>query len=616
MSAPVHDDNEAFEIRSRALQELLVHFAPHPDPEVIAAPYAHGCRARRGDRAASGGIAELNMVAVEGGIAALRWSTATSFQASVGAARVKAGPFGSMPASSSLAALVDDVLHPSEELPMADTPPAPIAGVVVDATGQPVPGAQVRVLEPMFLAAEQELSLWDAERPITLAQTTTGPAGTFRLETPAPGLWHVHVSSPGMAPLRQDLAAPAQDVRFVLGAGASLELEVLDEQAQPVPRCEVALWAERPGSTDFLLRLVGDEAGRAAVRGLAAGAYLLVALPPRGAFFRYVTQPLELGLGEARNVRLQFEEGPHLQGLVVDSKGHPLPEVTVEVWADSLPSSWRWQFPSLDDREEKEALPPELPLLERLEEGYVLRQEHTTDAQGRFTVRHRLPRLHEVRCTQVGYVQLTCSVSAYDSEKTEPELYGLRVPAGQPECRIVLSYRGQVSGRVVGPKGQPVTSFTVDSTPFTHPDGCFRVTQSLEFPRLELTAPGFVGQRWEYDPQPGADLELGERVLEEARALRVRVLDAESSLPLPGAHLSVLDLERGETLEPWEHGAGGYPQTQKEGTCLLPTAPRRPLTVTAELAGYEEASAGVSQEEQELTLSLRRRGLEPRSREA
>src|SRR5262245_5903199 len=73
-------------------------------------------------------------------------------------------------------------------------PPA-VAGVVVDETDRPVAGAEIHLVE-VEAAALRGVPAGDGAR---LAETTSGPDGTFRLAAPAVPLARVSAAVPGRA---------------------------------------------------------------------------------------------------------------------------------------------------------------------------------------------------------------------------------------------------------------------------------------------------------------------------------------------------------------------------------------------------------------------------------
>src|SRR5262249_41988329 len=118
--------------------------------------------------------------------------------------------------------------------------------------------------------------------------------------------------------------APAREARLVLRSGAAVEAEVVDEAGQPVKKAEVHVlpeviqapsgrYRDKTGTT--------DESGKVTVKGLEPDRYRVVAAMPESNPLRTVRQLVELRDSERRKVRLRFEEGLRLSGVVVDLKG-------------------------------------------------------------------------------------------------------------------------------------------------------------------------------------------------------------------------------------------------------------------------------------------------------
>jgi hypothetical protein len=342
-------------------------------------------------------------------------------------------------------------------------------------------------------------------------------------------------------------------------------------------------------------------------RELEAGPYLLAATLDSGTRLRRVVRPLELRPEEAASVHLRFEDGTTLSGVVVDEAGTPLADVEVRV---SPSSNWA----------RSESLTAYATFL-RLGAEPHLTSSVQTGPDGRFTVPHLLPLPHDVTCHGRGYTQVTFSVSSSMGEDLPEVVPGsfdlgyLRVPPGTDDCRLVLAYRGSVSGRLARSDGAPITSFTIDGESHHHPQGAFllhsRRTSRYDFvPALRMQAPGFVGLEKDAE-EWGRDVDLGTLVLEEGRPVRVRVVDARSSLPLGGASLSFRDELREQSLGGTELGVPErfHLQTEQDGTCLLPTVPGRPVSVTVEHKGYWKATAVLGPEEREVTIPLRARAV-------
>jgi hypothetical protein len=393
-------------------------------------------------------------------------------------------------------------------------------------------------------------------------------------------------------------------------APSSVRILVVDEEDRPVAQAQVTLWTRPWEPLDFghlVTQSRTDATGSVVFRELEAGPYLLAVTQESGTRFRKGVRPLELHPEESRSVRLRFEDGTTLSGVVVDEADNPLTGVEVRV---SPSSDWA----------RSESFAAYSSFLRLGGEPRLTSSVHT-GADGRFTVPHLLPLPHDVTCHGPGYTQLTVSSSdsvGEDLPEVVPESFSLgylRVPPGTGDCRLVLAYRGSVSGRLARSDGAPITSFTIDGESHHHPQGAFtlhsRMTSRYDFvPALRIQAPGFVGLEKDAE-EWGQDVDLGTLVLEEGRPVRVRVVDARSSLPLGGASLSFRDDLRDQSLGGTELGVAERVQlqTERDGTCLLPTVPGRPVSITVEHKDYREATAVLGPEEREVTLPLHARAI-------
>jgi protocatechuate 3,4-dioxygenase beta subunit len=477
--------------------------------------------------------------------------------------------------------------------------PAPvIKGRVVDASGNPLAKATVslyRIGQRASPSSEEEVeeprevNIVDGEVTVYEAETRTGPDGTFILDTPAPERWRVHVEREGFSPVHRHVTSPARDVWLVMGSGASVEVSVVDERDRPVPGAQLDLRSEAHGSRGRI-KASADEAGHAVLQGLEPGAYSIAASPPDGKGFRVASAQLSLRGELTQRVRLRFDAGQSLLGIVVDRAGRPIADVEFRARPGKWPSDE--VLASLSLSQER---------LERLD--YLAPHTTRSGKDGRFVLPHLLPVPYLLQFEKLGY---TLAGSAEDV--ANPERSGmLRAEPGQGELRVVLMDLGRVSGRVVRADGEPITSFELDGTPHTSPDGTF-ITAAGPPGRhmLSVLAPGVGGLQQEYEAREGQDVDVGDLVLGEGRPVHVRVVEASSALPLRHVELELREEPKGRTLDPVELGYDGEPITDLAGRCELPDVPARPLGLTATHKGYEPAHVVLGPEEREVTLRLRR----------
>ncbi|HZS39919.1 MAG TPA: carboxypeptidase-like regulatory domain-containing protein [Polyangia bacterium] len=180
-----------------------------------------------------------------------------------------------------------------------------LAGVIVDERGAPVAGAKLEISS-------------GAPPPRAL---TADRAGSFRAEGLGPGPYRVRVEHPDYAPLSDQVAAPADDVRLQLDPGAGVSGELRDARSGGVPA-----GARLELSTGGVARPLALSRGRFEATGLPAGRATLSAGAPG-----YVpwSRELELVSGERpreltlRDLTVELERGGAIAGTVVDDDGQP-----------------------------------------------------------------------------------------------------------------------------------------------------------------------------------------------------------------------------------------------------------------------------------------------------
>ncbi|MDY7226907.1 carboxypeptidase regulatory-like domain-containing protein [Hyalangium rubrum] len=213
--------------------------------------------------------------------------------------------------------------HAREVLPDVKVPaPAPltvalrmagvIEGFVVDAQGQPAPGAEVQV---------------NGREPQTV---TTGAGGGFSLEVEA-GTHTVSARRGSEAgtldrPVLVSAGKTVRDVRVRLGQGATVEGRVVaDSTRAPVAGAsvDVSPYGEKGDSG----RATTDVDGRFVVGGLAPGGYDVVVSAP--GFSKLTRQGLTMSAGERFSLELALKGTGAVQGHVRDGAGRPIPGVRI-----------------------------------------------------------------------------------------------------------------------------------------------------------------------------------------------------------------------------------------------------------------------------------------------
>ncbi len=470
--------------------------------------------------------------------------------------------------------------------------PAPLVeGRVVNEQGQPVPGAQVK------LAFPPDQGDWDDfgeyEKFGTVSWEQTGEGGRFALDASGPGPWSLSAAHPAyLGVYKAKVPAPLSGLELVLPTGASLEVEVVDEQGRPVPdaECQLSLDDEWISGED---KRWTDEHGRALYEAVHEGRYALSASSPRSQSLRLAAQKLELRGRERRQVRLQLPAGWALQGVVVDTQGRPVAGALVRAAPDSImqPKAWK----KINDW-------PRSNYYRRFREEWSGEAggEVSTDPEGRFELKHLLPEAYRLTAARPGYTldaEATGSAVEVDGQET-----GLRVPVRGGPVRLVLRWQGLIRGRVVQQGAGPLSSFFLNSHKWQSEDGTFVVPLDGQGSRVLLMfeAPGLAPTWREVEVSLGQEVDMGDVVLEAGRPVRVRVVDAEAGSPVERAVVSLHGEGNGESDR-----AGVWGVTDREGLLVLEAVERRPMTMVVRGTEHLVTRVTLAADQEEVTVTLR-----------
>lgn len=194
------------------------------------------------------------------------------------------------------------------ELTLSLARAATVDGVVVNASGQPVPGSTV------------------SSEPLEAAPVVSGDDGRFTL-TLAPGYATLHALTPGglQGLVRVKVAAgeALRDVRLVAAAAGELSGRVVDADGAGVAGVEVRVLAE-PDQVEVAAVQSSAHGDFTAVQ-LPAGRYSLFARSGNGARARQVGVELPL----TAPVELRLTSAARLAGTVVNETGQPLANASV-----------------------------------------------------------------------------------------------------------------------------------------------------------------------------------------------------------------------------------------------------------------------------------------------
>jgi hypothetical protein len=354
-------------------------------------------------------------------------------------------------------------------------------------------------------------------------EARSGDDGRFRLEVEegARVRLEAHHSDLGFA--TADVRAPAADVRLRLAPRAGLDVQVL-AQGAPVPGAVVTVRQRGGEAAVFHADRATDANGTLRFLGLPGGPLEVEALSPAtGA--RSALQ-LEAPEGAVSQVQLYLPVVGVVQGTVVTRSGRPVAGAVVGV-------------------EEVEGLPTTSG-----KDGSFALKGLRTDRDYRLTA--RTPDL-----------MLDTPVTAR---------------AGQTGVRLVVRDRPVYRGRVVGPAGAPLRSFTVDGRSFEAEDGRFAVPLDARDGQVELRV-GAAGMETR-TVQAGATVsELGDIALQSAPELRGKVT-LTSGQPAADAEVSA----GGDTTRTDPSGSFVLPvrEPPPAGSSLLVSAVKGDLAASAE----------------------------------
>jgi protocatechuate 3,4-dioxygenase beta subunit len=227
--------------------------------------------------------------------------------------------------------VVPEVAAPADGLRIVLQRTSSLAGVVLDAEGKPASGALVRIAGS---------GIWPAR------ELTAGADGRFALEKVSGGVYELRAQRGNFtsAPEEGVVVAPASEafVRLRLEPGATLRGKVLDAQTgTPLVAAKVVVTEDALSSLPVARDATTD--GSFAIEGLRALPHRLFVTAP--GYVAIAGETLVPG-GAARELRLA--RSATLAGLVVDERGEPVAQASLEVTGTT-------------DRGEPLRVSPELP---------------------------------------------------------------------------------------------------------------------------------------------------------------------------------------------------------------------------------------------------------------
>ncbi len=302
-------------------------------------------------------------------------------------------------------------------------PAAVVEGEVLDGSGQPAIGAEIRRWEPPTAPGEIRF-----RAPLATADGD----GAFRIENISPGRARLEARLPGLgrAVREIDVLAGENVVDFQLEASGGIAGSVIDELGVPVPGAEVVVRSNLASWTPP--RTVTDSQGAFKVAGLTTGSYALDASKP--------------GMGKS------------LQPVSVEVRAEPVDDVVIELTATGAVTG-RLEGLSLADLSKV-----------RIDAGALL-DIGTIDFQGDYRIEGLLP----------GAWAVTAEIPGSGRQATGT----VRLEKDQPEAHLDLDFGAgfTLSGEVVATAG-PVAGATV--TAFG-PDGVSAWAETDEAGSFQLS---------------------------------------------------------------------------------------------------------------------------------
>jgi protocatechuate 3,4-dioxygenase beta subunit len=431
-------------------------------------------------------------------------------------------------------------------------PAGSITGQIVDAAGHPLARITLGALPVQ----------WTDERSPLYATAWSREDGRFRLSQLSPGkLYTVTATQEGFAPASVEAGALPRDrhpapVRIVLERGTVAFGRLLDRENQPVRGAELVLTPPSEGMFSDQMNMAYEETvaqatsnpeGRFELRHLNPGRFQLRVR--RKGFAPFAVPEIEIPPRTARVDlgTLTLDRGLAVEGKITDPRGVPLPGAELDLGPAFEP--FAVEAKGLDSA-----------------------QKALTGSDGRF-------RFDDLR--RGAHFDLRIKLQGYAPASVQVE-----VPAPEP-LAIEMKPGRTLSGRVTGPKGEPVQNASLSTreeiairlpgglskVPTQRPlgvtdgEGRFRVEGVAPGKTdLEVNAAGYRFKRLQGFPVPEeSNVEGLEISLEKGSVLEIRALDGRGA-PVAGA---LVEARRIDSPGPEARGFFSQCQTDEEGRCGL-----------------------------------------------
>ncbi|WP_309894535.1 carboxypeptidase regulatory-like domain-containing protein [Archangium sp.] len=435
-----------------------------------------------------------------------------------------------------------------------------VQGTVVDTDGQPLAHIALSLLRP---------GRPNPRHGNTVASTRSDAEGRFVLDAFAAGPYLLDVRDETVLAEELEVEAPSEGVRVVLRRGGSVAGSFTDHQGIPLTQGSVLLW-DLGAKGGAVRTAVVDQEGRFLLRGVAPGRYMLEASHLTAGMERSAARSVEVRDGEQVEASLQLEVGRTLSGVVVDGAGQPVAGALLSASPTSVPS---WQRVSEDVVVTVQDMPSDV----------------RSGPDGRFILNHLGAEAYDVFARKEGY--------------RRPGGQAVRVGAGTSEVRVVLERLGRIRGRLVDPTGAPITWFKVNEQTQKEPGGAFSVIfHESGTESLSIHAPEMAPVLRSVPVRDGIDVDLGELRMGPGRTVRGRVLDAETSEPMPALIRftdTTLDSKSPTSSLLWRTVV-----VEEDGAFVLSNVEARPLTLVVEHPDYWPKRLTLDERTEELTVRL------------